>query len=189
MSVYFFNYSSILGKAMQQVVRSVLAHVAESGLPGQHHFYISFSTQSPGVLLPARVLDKYPEQITIVLQHEFDHLKTDSTGFEVELVFDGIKEDIRVPFDSLIAFSDPYANFSMQFDVNEWHSGDMDDIDDDEDAEYDENAMHEIQQNIADNLASDLLSDIKSNDNTDEDELEGDKRTAKLIFIEDYLDK
>ena len=92
---------------MRGVIRTVLARIAKSGLPGDHHFYISFDTQSPGVLLSKRLKDKYPEEMTIVLQHRFWDLIVNEDRFEVKLTFDGIPERLVVPFAALKVFFDP----------------------------------------------------------------------------------
>lgn len=197
MSSYFFNYSAILGKAMQQVVYSVLSYASENGLPGKHHFYITFSTRAPGVILPQKVLQKHEEQITIVLQHEFYSLKADSSSFEVELVFDGVRERVRVPFDALVEFSDPHSNFSMQFEFNEWHDGDhciYDEDDDTEDEGYYSDESSEIDglhKSITEKLAANMFDTMKSNDNVDElsDARDSAQKSGKLIFIDDYLNK
>lgn len=199
MASYFFNYGMIFGRAMQRVVHGVLSYVAEHSLPGKHHFYITFSTRAEGVIMPQKVLMRYPEQITIVLQHEFYDLNVKEDCFEVTLVFDGVREKIVVPFDALLEFSDPYANFSMQFEVGEWSSQGLYDDNDDEDGDLadddDEGATINLiaeRERITRNLTSRLFSSFKkSTGNSDHGDGEQDKEQIKgnVIFIDEYLDR
>ena len=111
------DYEALAQDAMRGVVRSVLARTAKSGLPGDHHFYISFDTQAPGVVLSKRLRDKYPEEMTIVLQHRFWDLHVTEDRFEVKLTFDGIPERLVVPFSALKIFFDPSVRYGLQFEA------------------------------------------------------------------------
>ncbi|MCL4766925.1 MAG: hypothetical protein KJZ80_11865 [Hyphomicrobiaceae bacterium] len=111
------DYESLAQDAMRGVVRSVLTRIAKSGLPGDHHFYISFDTQAPGVGLSKRLKDKYPEEMTIVLQHRFWDLTVGEDRFEVKLTFDGIPERLVVPFAALKVFFDPSVRYGLQFEA------------------------------------------------------------------------
>jgi hypothetical protein len=108
------NYPALLEEATLELVKKVLIRIENEGLSGEHHFYISFETDHPGVILSDR-MKKYPEEITIVLQNQFEDLVTRQEFFSVKLSFNGIKEVIRVPFDSLTNFVDPSEKFSLQF--------------------------------------------------------------------------
>jgi uncharacterized protein len=110
------NYEALAQSAMRGIVRTVLARVAKSGLPGEHHFYIAFKTGAPGVMLSKRLKAKYPEEMTIVLQHRFRDLVVGEDRFEVELAFDGIPERLRVPFAAVKVFFDPSVPYGLQFD-------------------------------------------------------------------------
>lgn len=101
---------------MRGVVRAVLQQVVKSGLPGEHHFYISFLTQAPGVILSKRLKEKYPSEMTIVLQHRFWDLIVSEDRFEVKLTFDGIPERLVVPFAAIKVFIDPSVRYGLQFD-------------------------------------------------------------------------
>jgi hypothetical protein len=90
--------------------------VAKSGLPGDHHFYIAFKTDSPGVNLSDRLRQKYPEEMTVVLQHRFWELAVHNSFFEVKLTFDGVPERLVVPFDAIKVFFDPSVPYGLQFD-------------------------------------------------------------------------
>ena len=100
------DYEALAQEAMRNVVRSVLIETAEKGLPGDHHFYISFDTLAPGVILSKRLREKYAEEMTIVLQHQFWDLKVGDLGFEIGLSFNGIPERLHIPFASIKAFFD-----------------------------------------------------------------------------------
>jgi uncharacterized protein len=108
--------SEAMRDAMRNVLRSVLIDVAKTGLPGDHHFYISFSTTAPGVSLSKRLMEKYPEEMTIVLQHRFWDLIVHSDRFEVKLQFNSIPEKLVIPFEAIRVFVDPSVRFGHQFD-------------------------------------------------------------------------
>ena len=110
------DYEGLAQEAMRGVVRKVLARTAKSGLVGDHHFYISFDTEAPGVSLSRRLKEKYPHEMTIVLQHRFWDLAVTEDRFEVKLTFDGIPERLVVPFDALKVFFDPSVRFGLQFE-------------------------------------------------------------------------
>jgi hypothetical protein len=110
------DYEGLAQEAMRGVVRKVLARTAKSGLVGDHHFYISFDTGAPGVSLSRRLKEKYPHEMTIVLQHRFWDLAVNEERFEVKLTFDGIPERLVVPFDAIKVFFDPSVRFGLQFE-------------------------------------------------------------------------
>jgi hypothetical protein len=112
-----FDYPRILQQALRSVVREVLGRTAESGLPGEHHFYLSLRTDHPGIELPAFLRERYPEEITVVLQNQFWDLAVDGDGFAVTLRFDGDLVRLAVPFDAVVAFFDPAAQFGLRFDL------------------------------------------------------------------------
>ena len=111
------RYDVLTQEALRNVIRKVLQEVATSGLPGEHHFFITFRTDHPGVRLSARMRERYPEEMTIVVQHSFWDLKITDTYFEIDLSFDDILERLRVPFSSLKGFFDPHVKFGVQFDA------------------------------------------------------------------------
>jgi uncharacterized protein len=110
------DYEALQQEALRGVVRAVLTGVAKSGLPGDHHFFISFDTGAPGVSMSKRLKEKYPTEMTIVLQHRFWDLQVTDERFEVKLSFDGIPERLVVPFGALKVFFDPSVRFGLQFD-------------------------------------------------------------------------
>lgn len=111
----FIDYGKLIDDAMHQIVINALNIVSKKGLSGGHHFFISFNTRHEGVSLSPNLLSKYPSEMTIVLQHQFEDLIISDDKFEVTLSFNRIKEKIVIPFKSLIAFADPSVKFGLQF--------------------------------------------------------------------------
>jgi len=110
------RYDLLTQQALRGVVRQVLVDAAKKGLTGDHHFYISFDTKADGVRLSDRLRAQYPEQMTIILQHQFWDLAVSETGFEVGLSFGGIPEKLAVPFAAIKGFFDPSVQFGLQFE-------------------------------------------------------------------------
>jgi hypothetical protein len=113
------RYDLLAQAALRGVVRTVLADAAKKGLPGEHHFKITFATTAPGVRMSERVRAQYPQSMTIVLQHQFWDLAVRDDAFEVGLSFGGIPEKLTVPFEAITAFFDPAVQFGFQFDTAE----------------------------------------------------------------------
>jgi len=118
------RYDILAQAALRGVVRTVLADVAKKGLPGEHHFKITFVTAAPGVRLSERMRAQYPETITIVLQHQFWDLIVRDEAFDVGLSFGGIPERLTVPFEAVTAFFDPAVQFGFQFETVETAAAD-----------------------------------------------------------------
>ncbi len=108
------RYDILTQDAMRGVVRKVLSEVAKTGLPGEHHFFISFVTKAAGVRVSQRLLDQYPNDMTIVLQNQFWDLKVNEVGFEVGLSFDDKPETLVIPFTAIKGFFDPSVQFGME---------------------------------------------------------------------------
>jgi hypothetical protein len=123
MATDHIRYDILAQEALRGVVRQVLADAAKNGLPGKHHFYISFDTRADGVRLSTRTLAQYPEEMTIVLQHQFWDLVVTETGFEVGLSFGGIPERLVIPFAAVKGFFDPSVEFGLQFEETADNSG------------------------------------------------------------------
>lgn len=115
MSEDLLHYDHLVEAALKGVVRSALEIVARDGLPGNHHFYITFDTRHPEVAIPAYLRDKYPEEMTIVLQYQFSNLTIDTERFSVGLSFNNVLEHLSVPFDAITGFADPSVKFGLQF--------------------------------------------------------------------------
>ncbi|PZQ86816.1 MAG: hypothetical protein DI534_16165 [Leifsonia xyli] len=112
----FLRYDLLTQNALRGVVRDVLARIAREGVPGEHHFYISFRTTDPDVRLSQRLKERYPAEMTVVLQHQFWDLEVDEEGFEVGLSFGNVPEKLVVPFRSITGFFDPSVQFGLKFD-------------------------------------------------------------------------
>ena len=111
------RYDQLAQNALKGVVREALRKVEKSGLPGDHHFYIAFNTRYPGVNIGERMLERYPREMTVVLQHQFYNLVVTEDRFQVELTFDNIPEKLVVPFAAVKGFLDPAVQFGLQFEV------------------------------------------------------------------------
>ena len=110
------RYDLLVQEALCGVVSRVLTDAAKNGLPGDHHFYITFRTHAPGVRLSSRMRDSYPEEMTIILQHQFEDLKVTEHSFEVGLSFKGVPEMLLIPFEAMTGFFDPSVQFSLKFE-------------------------------------------------------------------------
>lgn len=113
------RYDVLAQEAMRSVVKKVLTEVVRVGLPGEHHFYITFNTQAPGVRISSRLRERYPEEMTIVVQHQFWDMEVNSQSFEIGLAFSGVPERLLVPYGSIKSFVDPSVQFGLQFDLLE----------------------------------------------------------------------
>ena len=111
------RYDVLVQEALRGVVRKVMGEIAKTGLPGDHHFYVSFDTRHPGVRLSGRLRQRYPTEMTVVLQHQYWDLEVNDQYFEVGLSFSGIPERLHVPFNSVKGFVDPSVEFGLQFEV------------------------------------------------------------------------
>jgi hypothetical protein len=119
MAVDHIRYDILTQAALRGVMRTVLIDAAKKGLPGEHHFKISFDTNAVGVKLSPRLHAQYPQEMTIVLQHQFWDLTVTDDAFEVGLSFNGIPERLVVPFDAVNGFFDPAVQFGLQFEMLE----------------------------------------------------------------------
>lgn len=109
------SYDTMMEDALRGVVRRAIAIAAERGLPGQHHFYVTFRTDRPGVAIPDSLRRRYPKEMTIVIQHQFWGLAVDDAKFEVTLSFDSKHERLVIPLAAITAFVDPSVQFGLQF--------------------------------------------------------------------------
>ena len=117
MATDHIRYDLMVQDALRSVVKRVLTDVAREGLPGEHHLYVSFKTTHPGVRLSTRLKEKHPDEMTIVLQHQFWDLKITDQTFEVGLSFATIPERLLIPFDAVVGFFDPSVQFGLKFDT------------------------------------------------------------------------
>ena len=124
------DYGNLMHRAMRSLIQSVLTDVSENGLPGAHHFFITFNTHHPDAELADWLRERYPDEMTIVIQHWFENLTVDDEGFAITLNFGNAPEPLYIPFDAITTFVDPSVEFGLRFETQE-----TDDEDDDEIAE------------------------------------------------------
>ena len=112
-------YDEIVQDALRAVVRRVLGEVEQyGGLPGDHHFYITFKTRAPDVAIPKHLMERFPDEMTIVIQHRFWDLKVEEDGFSVGLSFSGAPATLQIPFAAVTQFHDPAVEFALTFQAN-----------------------------------------------------------------------
>jgi hypothetical protein len=111
------RYDVLAQEALRGLVKKVLTEVAQAGLPGEHHFFVTFNTRYPGVRISSRLTAEYPGEMTVVLQHQFWDLTVTDSAFEVGLSFKGVPEKLHVPFHAITSFIDPHAGFKVAFDI------------------------------------------------------------------------
>jgi hypothetical protein len=134
MEITTLSYERMVEDALRGVLRQALRITAAQGLPGAHHFYITFDTTHPEVDIAASLKALHPNEMTIVLQHQFWDLKVAEESFEITLSFSGVSQRLFIPFSAVTAFADPHAKFGLQFHVE---FEERSEADDDEDAEDD----------------------------------------------------
>jgi hypothetical protein len=110
-------YEAWIQESLRHVMRLALERIAREGLPGEHHFYLTFRTDHPGVRMPARLKAQYPHEMTVVLQHQFEALEVDAGGFSVTLFFGGVPAHLTVPWVAVTQFADPSVRFGLRFET------------------------------------------------------------------------
>ena len=110
------NYGALMHQAMRGLIRQVLTDVAQNGLPGKHHFFITFDTRHPDVEIADWLRDRYPADMTVVMQNWFDDLDVRDDGFSITLNFGNAPERLNIPYDSLETFVDPSVEFGLRFE-------------------------------------------------------------------------
>jgi len=126
------DYGRLMHRAMRGLIQQVLSDVARDGLPGQHHFFITFDTTHPEAKLADWLKERYPVEMTVVMQHWFDALEVSDEGFAVTLNFGDAPERMFIPYDSIKTFVDPSVEFGLRFETQEVDEDDYDDEDDDD---------------------------------------------------------
>ncbi len=133
------DYGNLMHRAMRGLIQSVLTDVAANGLPGAHHFFITFDTTHPDVDIADWLHSRYPAEMTVVIQHWFENLVVTDDGFSITLNFGNQPEPLRIPFDAVRTFVDPSVEFGLKFET---HSDSEDDEDDAEDVVDETPAPH-----------------------------------------------
>jgi len=168
------RYDIWIEEALRGVIRRSLMTVEELGLPDDHHFYITFKTEHPDVNIADWLRAEYPDEMTIVMQHQFDDLGVGEDGFTIKLRFGGRPERLDVPFEAITSFADPSVSFGLQL-----KSLDQDD----EDGDYDELTPEELGLEPSANSSGD--NDGKH----DDDDLDDDKKTGEVIALDAFRKK
>lgn len=125
------DYGNLMHRAMRGLIREVMEQVAQGGLPGAHHFFITLNTRHAEVAMADWLRARYPEEITIVIQHWYDHLEVDPDGFAITLNFGNQPEPLYIPFDAITTFVDPSVEFGLKFET---HADDGEGDEDDDEA-------------------------------------------------------
>ncbi|MDJ0627279.1 MAG: ClpXP protease specificity-enhancing factor SspB [Rhodobacter sp.] len=124
------DYGNLMHHALRGLIQSVLRDVQEHGLPGQHHFFITFDTMHPDVEIADWLSDRYPDEMTVVMQHEFERLEVGEDGFSVTLSFGDKPEPLFIPYDAIKTFVDPSVEFGLRFETQEENDDDADEAED-----------------------------------------------------------
>ncbi len=124
------DYGGLMHRAMQGLIADILNRVAADGLPGEHHFFITFDTREDGVEIADWLRERYPSEMTIVIQHWYEDLRVNEDGFEITLNFGNSPERLIIPFDAMRTFVDPSVEFGLRFETQETEEGEEDDIPD-----------------------------------------------------------
>lgn len=138
------DYGNLMHRAMRGLIQSVLTDVADHGLPGAHHFFITFDTTHPDVQMADWLKERYPTEMTVVIQHWFENLNVTDEGFSITLNFGNNPEPMVIPFDALRTFVDPSVEFGLRFETQEQDDEDEEDEDDIEVEEEPERQAAEV---------------------------------------------
>jgi len=180
------RYDILAQDALRGVLRKVLSEVAKTGLPGEHHFYITFATKAPGVRISSRLVNQYPEDMTIVLQHQFWDLTVTEHAVEVGLSFNGVPERLLVPFSAVKAFVDPSVQFALQFEPSVPSAEDENEEGEIEEAE---GAAEEAKANVVPGPKAGEARAEKPKEPSEEDGGEEDGAEAEVVSLDAFRKK
>ncbi len=172
------EYGNLMHRAMRGLIQEVLEDVARDGLPGEHHFFITFDTLHPDVEIADWLSDRYPEEMTIVMQHWFENLNVTDEGFSVTLNFGDNPEPLYIPFDAIRTFVDPSVEFGLRFESQD----EDDDGDEAEVVEIDELAPARSAPQAAPATATDTAP-AKSSGDGDDDSDSDDQKDAEVVSL------
>jgi hypothetical protein len=180
MAIDHIRYDLLAQDALRGLVRRVLTDAAKSGLPGEHHFSITFRTNDEGVRMSQRLREQFPQEMTVILQYQFWDLKVTDTGFEVGLSFGGVPEKLAVPFTAIKSFFDPSVQFGLQFETIEVEQDNADTP-----AEQPENA--ESKPSVVTPIPAPL--ETEKADKPSDDEPPGDKPSGEVVRLDRFRKK
>ena len=180
------RYDILAQDALRGVIRKVISEVTRTGLPGNHHFFITFVTGAPGVRVSPRLREKYPEQMTIVLQHQYWDLEVSETSFEVTLSFNDISEKLVIPFAAIRGFYDPSVNFELEFEVR---AGASDADSAPEEAKPAEPVTHEVIKAPLKPRAAKSKSEKAPSKKADGENAEAAKPSADVVSLDAFRKK
>jgi hypothetical protein len=190
MPVDHIRYDILVQEALRGMVRDVLAEAARNkSMPGDHHFFVTFETNAEGVRLSERLRAQYPEEMTIVLQHQFWDLKVADEAFEVGLSFGGVPERLVVPFDAIKAFADPSVQFTLQFEaLTEAPEDDVDEAETEGETDNEPKGKRGPRRHAGTSVpASPLAAD--SDKSSDQPQEKGDKSGAEVVRLDRFRKK
>lgn len=185
------DYDTKIQNALRQAIRSVLKDVESDGLPGEHHFYIAFKTQAAGVTLSQKLRKRFPDEMTIILQHKFWDLAIEDDYFQVVLSFDQQPETIRIPFAAMTGFVDPSVNFALQLHTQDKESLTLANQTDNKKIQ-DDHKTSEDEKNITPSrdISSIASSKPKSRQNTKDDQpIKPEDEGAKVVTLDQFRKK
>ncbi|KPB02847.1 SspB family protein [Ahrensia marina] len=175
------RYDILVQNALRGVIRKVLSEVDKTGLPGNHHFFITFLTGAQGVKVSNRIKEQYPEQMTIVLQHQYWELEVNETGFGIGLSFSDIPEKLYIPYAAIRGFYDPSVNFELEFDVEQ--------SEDQEETSGDVATIGAATSVLQDDSASDKAENKETPDEDDQSSNEDGDGSADVVSLDSFRKK
>ncbi|MEM5501034.1 SspB family protein [Ahrensia kielensis] len=175
------RYDILVQNALRGVIRKVLSEVDKTGLPGNHHFFITFLTGAQGVKVSNRIKEQYPEQMTIVVQHQYWELEVNETGFGIGLSFSDIPEKLYIPYSAVRGFYDPSVNFELEFDVEQ--------AEDEEDGDASVTAIGTAQPVLQDAASDGEADDKETTAEDDKSSDEGGDNSADVVSLDSFRKK
>lgn len=182
------RYDILVQNALRGVIRKVLSEIDKTGLPGNHHFFITFMTGAPGVKVSNRVREQYPDQMTIVLQHQFWELEINETGFGIGLSFSDVPEKLYIPYTAIRGFYDPSVNFELEFDVEQ--ADEEDAVEGASEVTSSDDSDPIVQDDQKENNKSKAAKSKEQDESDDEDvEAEDDEASAEVVSLDAFRNK
>lgn len=152
------EYGNLMHRALRRLIQEVLEDVRDAGLPGEHHFFITFDTRHPDVDIADWLKDRYPTDMTVVVQHWFDNLEVTDVGFAITLNFGDAPEPLYIPFESIKTFVDPSVEFGLRFESQSESDVDLDDVATEAVDDEESDTVEEIQERVEDAADADVVS-------------------------------